>query len=135
MSQGGAFGGFSLYLKEGKPAYCYNLFGLEQFKVYGEMAIPEGEHQVRMEFAYDGGGIGKGGTISLFVDGDQVGEGRVTATVPMFSPPMRPPMWRATAPHRLATTTGRRTVISLDGLLGADRRRRGRRGCRSPDRA
>ncbi len=84
VSQGGAFGGFSLYLKEGKPAYCYNLFGLEQFKVYGEAPIPEGEHQVRMEFAYDGGGIGKGGTISFFVDGDQVGEGRVTATVPML---------------------------------------------------
>jgi hypothetical protein len=84
ISQGGAFGGFVLYAKDGKPAYCYNLFGLERFKVYGEDPIPAGEHQVRMEFTYDGGGLGKGGAVTLFVDGDQVGEGRVDGTVPML---------------------------------------------------
>ncbi len=84
LSQGGAFGGFALYAKDGKPAYCYNLFGLQLFKVYGEAAIPAGEHQVRMEFAYDGGGLGKGGAVTLFVDGEPVGEGRVQATVPML---------------------------------------------------
>ena len=47
VAQGGAFGGWTLYAHEGKPAYCYNLFGLQQFKVYGESAIPAGEHQVR----------------------------------------------------------------------------------------
>jgi arylsulfatase len=83
IAQGGAFGGWTLYVKDGKPAYCYNLFGLQQFKVYGGSAIPAGEHQVRMEFAYDGGGLGKGGAVSLFVDGEKVGEGRVDATVPM----------------------------------------------------
>jgi arylsulfatase A-like enzyme len=83
VAQGGAFGGFALYGKDGKPAYCYNLFGLQQFKIYGDDAIPAGEHQVRMEFTYDGGGLGKGGTVTLFVDGEQVGEGRVDATVPM----------------------------------------------------
>jgi hypothetical protein len=83
LSQGGAFGGFVLYAKEGKLAYCYNLFGLRQFKVYGE-AIPAGEHQVRMEFTYDGGGLGKGGAVTLFIDGQPVGEGRVQATVPML---------------------------------------------------
>jgi arylsulfatase A-like enzyme len=83
IAQGGAFGGFALYAKDGKPAYCYNLFGLEQFKVYGEGAIAAGEHQVRMEFAYDGDGIGKGGTVTLYLDGEQVGEGRVDGTVPM----------------------------------------------------
>ena len=50
VAQGGAFGGWVLYAKDGKPAYCYNLFGLERFKVYGDTAIPAGEHQVRMEF-------------------------------------------------------------------------------------
>ncbi len=56
VAQGGAFGGFALYLKDGRPAYCYNLFGLQRFKVYGdEPRSPAGEHQVRMEFAYDGG--------------------------------------------------------------------------------
>ena len=83
VAHGGAFGGWSLYAHEGKPAYCYNLFGLKQFKVYGGAAIPAGEHQVRVEFAYDGGGLGKGGTATLYLDGEQVGEGRVEATVPM----------------------------------------------------
>jgi hypothetical protein len=84
VAQGGAFGGWSLYTSDGRPAYCYNLFGLQRFKVYGEQPLPAGEHQVRMEFAYDGGGLGKGGTVSLYVDGAKVGEGRVEGTVPML---------------------------------------------------
>ena len=83
FAQGGAFGGWSLYLHEGRPAFCYNLFGLRRFKVYGRDPVPAGEHQVRMEFAYDGGGLAKGGTASLWVDGTKVGEGRVDATEPM----------------------------------------------------
>jgi arylsulfatase A-like enzyme len=84
ISQGGAFGGWTLYATDGgRPAYCYNLFGLQRFKVYGEQPIPAGEHQVRAEFAYDGGGLGKGGTVTLYVDGAKAGEGRVQATVPM----------------------------------------------------
>jgi arylsulfatase len=83
VAQGGAFGGWTIYAKDGKPAYCYNLFGLQRFKVEGDMAIPPGEHQVRMEFAYDGGGLGKGGTVTLYLDGNKTGEGRVDATVPM----------------------------------------------------
>jgi arylsulfatase A-like enzyme len=86
IAQGGAFGGWSLYAKDGRPAYCYNLFGLQRFKVEGNGngALPPGEHQVRMEFAYDGGGLAKGGTVTLYVDGDKVGEGRVDATEPMM---------------------------------------------------
>jgi arylsulfatase A-like enzyme len=84
IAQGGAFGGFSLYLADGRPAYCYNLFGMKTFKVYGTAAVPPGEHQVRAEFTYDGGGLGKGGDVALFVDGNKVGEGRVDATVPML---------------------------------------------------
>jgi arylsulfatase len=84
IAQGGAFGGFSLYLHDGKPAYCYNLFGLQRFKVYADAAVPAGQHQVRMEFAYDGGGLAKGGTATLYVDGAKVGEGRVDGTVPMI---------------------------------------------------
>jgi arylsulfatase A-like enzyme len=83
VAQGGAFGGWSLYLKDGKPAYCYNLFGLQRFKAYGDAAVPAGDHQVRMEFAYDGGGLGKGGTVTLYVDGQKAGEGRVEGTQPM----------------------------------------------------
>ena len=84
FAQGGAFGGWSLYLHEGRPAYCYNLFGLRRFKVYGPDAVPAGAHQLRLEFAYDGGGLAKGGTASLWVDGAKVGEGRVDATQPMM---------------------------------------------------
>jgi arylsulfatase len=84
VAQGGAFGGWSLYLKDGRPAYCYNLFGLQRFKVLGETAVSPGEHQVRVEFAYDGGGLGKGGAVTLHLDGAKVGEGRVDATVPML---------------------------------------------------
>jgi arylsulfatase len=85
IAQGGAFGGWSLYAKDGRPVYCYNLFGLRQFKVSsdGNGPLSPGEHQIRMEFAYDGGGLAKGGAVSLFVDGEQVGEGRVEATEPM----------------------------------------------------
>ena len=83
VSQGGAFGGWTVYAHEGRPAYCYNLFGLQRFKVYGADPVPSGDHQVRVEFAYDGGGLAKGGTATLFVDGTKVGEGRVDATVPM----------------------------------------------------
>jgi arylsulfatase len=84
VSQGGAYAGWSLYVKDGKPKYCYNLFGVERFHVEGDSEIPSGEHQVRMEFAYDGGGLGKGGTVSLYIDGTKTGEGRVEATVPMI---------------------------------------------------
>jgi arylsulfatase len=84
VAQGGAFGGWSLYASDGRPAYCYNLFGLQQFKVYGDQPIPAGEHQVRMEFAYDGGGLAKGGEVTLFVDGAKAGQGRVGATQPMI---------------------------------------------------
>jgi arylsulfatase len=84
IAQGGAFAGWSLYLKGGRPVYCYNLLGLQRFKVEGNSPIPAGQHQLRMEFAYDGGGLGKGGTVTLFVDGDPVGEGRVEGTIPMI---------------------------------------------------
>jgi arylsulfatase A-like enzyme len=83
IAQGGAFAGWSLYAKEGKPTYCYNLLGLQRFKVEGDSTLPPGRHQVRMEFAYDGGGLAKGGAATLYVDGNKVGEGRVAGTVPL----------------------------------------------------
>jgi arylsulfatase A-like enzyme len=84
VAQGGAYAGWSLYLHEGRPAYCYNFFGLQRFKVYGKRPVPGGQHQIRMEFDYDGGGLAKGGDLALYVDGDKVGEGRVEHTVPMM---------------------------------------------------
>jgi arylsulfatase len=84
VAQGGAFGGWSLYLLEGRPVYCYNLLGLARVKVAGEAPLGAGEHQVRMEFDYDGGGLAKGGDIRLYVDGTEVGAGRLEASVPLI---------------------------------------------------
>jgi arylsulfatase A-like enzyme len=80
VCQGGNIGGWSLYAKGGKLKYCYNLLGIQCFFAESISALPPGEHQVRMEFAYAGGGLGKGGTASLYVDGKKVGEGKVGAT-------------------------------------------------------
>jgi arylsulfatase A-like enzyme len=82
VAQGGNIGGWSLYCKDGRLKYCYNLLGINYY--YAEMTppLPPGTCQVRVEFKYDGGGLGKGGTVSLFVDGKKAGEGRVAATAP-----------------------------------------------------
>ena len=84
IAQGGAFGGWSLYVKDGRPCYCYNLFGVQRFKVEGDKPLPAGRHQVRVEFDYDGGALGKGGMVSLYVDGNKTGQGRVDRTEPMI---------------------------------------------------
>ena len=84
VAQGGAFGGWSLYLHDGRPTYCYSFFGVQRFKVAADGQVPEGKHQVRMEFAYDGGGLAKGGAVTLYVDGQSVAEGRVEHTQPLI---------------------------------------------------
>jgi hypothetical protein len=84
VAQGGAFGGWALYTKGGKPKYCHNFIGLQQFTVEGDQAVPPGAHQVRMELDYDGGGLAKGAGVTLYIDGDKVGEGRLPATVPLI---------------------------------------------------
>jgi arylsulfatase len=80
VAQGGAQGGWSLYAHDGRLRYHYNLLGVKRASVTSESAIPAGSHQARMEFAYDGGGLGKGATVTLFIDGRKVGEGRVDRT-------------------------------------------------------
>ena len=80
LAQGGLTGGHSLYVKDGKPKYCYNFFGLDRYYAEGSSEIPPGEHQVRMEFTYDGGGVGKGGRATLYIDGVDVGDGRIEQT-------------------------------------------------------
>jgi arylsulfatase len=83
IAQGGLTGGWCLYTKDGKPKYCYNFYGVTRYTVEGTAKIPPGTHQVRMEFTYDGGGLAKGGTATLFIDGKKAGEGRVDQTEPM----------------------------------------------------
>jgi arylsulfatase len=82
VAQGGTFGGWALYTKDGAPRYCYNLFGLHRYTVPGEAQLSPGTHLLRMEFAYDGGGLAKGGTVTLDLDGTKIGDGRVDATTP-----------------------------------------------------
>ncbi|XXF79980.1 arylsulfatase [Myxococcaceae bacterium GXIMD 01537] len=82
IAQGGNFGGWSLYTKDGKAKFAYNFCGMETFHTEATQALSPGQRQVRMEFTYDGGGVGKGGAVALFYDGKQVGSGRVERTVP-----------------------------------------------------
>ena len=83
VTQGGKVGGWSLYAHEGRLKYCYNFFDIEYYFVTADDTIPAGAHQVRMEFKYDGGGLGKGGDVTLYYDGKAVGTGRVEQTEPM----------------------------------------------------
>ncbi|HEX6265027.1 MAG TPA: arylsulfatase, partial [Actinomycetota bacterium] len=84
VAQGGSIGGWSLYVKDGKPRYCYNLLGVQRFYVDSDHELQPGTQQVRMEFAYAGGGLGKGGNVTLLVDGQPVGKGDVAATAAMI---------------------------------------------------
>ncbi|MDY6999146.1 MAG: arylsulfatase [Actinomycetota bacterium] len=83
VTQGGSAGGWTLYAHEGKLRYCYNFFGIDYFVTAATEDIPAGKHQVRMEFGYDGDGLGKGGDVTLYYDGREVGRGRVDRTQPM----------------------------------------------------
>ena len=84
IAQGGAIGGWSVYAKKGKMKFAYNLLGIQTFSTEASQPVASGKHQVRAEFAYDGGGLAKGGTVTLYYDGEQVGEGRVEMTQPMI---------------------------------------------------
>ena len=80
IAQGGRFGGWSLYVKGGVPAYDYNFLGLQRFSVASAKKLSPGKHTVVFDFAYDGGGPAKGGNGTLLVDGEKVGEGRIGVT-------------------------------------------------------
>jgi arylsulfatase A-like enzyme len=82
IAQGGLLGGWSFYVRDGKAKFAYNLLGIRSFETEASETLPSGKHQVRIEFAYDGGGLAKGGDVSLYYDGEEVGEGRVEATQP-----------------------------------------------------
>jgi arylsulfatase A-like enzyme len=80
IAQAGRFGGWSLYLKDGKPMYAYNFLGLTTYKVAATEALPAGKATIRYEFTYDGGGLGKGGKGTILVNGKKVAEGRIERT-------------------------------------------------------
>jgi hypothetical protein len=82
LAQGGRFGGWSFYFKDGKPTYTYNFLGLQRFNVAASQPVPAGKAQIRFQFAYDGGGLGKGGLGTFFVNDAKVAEGRIERTQP-----------------------------------------------------
>jgi arylsulfatase A-like enzyme len=84
IAQGGRFGGWSVFVSAGKAKFVYNVLGIQEFATEAQSQIPAGIHQVRMEFAYDGGGLAKGGDVTLYYDGTSVGTGRVGATQAMI---------------------------------------------------
>ena len=80
LAQAGRFGGWSLYIKDGKPTYTYNWLGLQQYTIAATEALAPGKATVRFDFEYDGGGIGKGGNGTLLVNGRNVASGRIEQT-------------------------------------------------------
>jgi arylsulfatase len=82
LAQAGRFGGWSFYFKDGKPVYCYNFLGLQEYKVAAPQALAAGKATIRMNFDYDGGGIGKGGVATLLVNNEKVASGRIERTQP-----------------------------------------------------
>ena len=80
LAQGGRFGGWSLYVKDGKPTYHYNFLGQRRFSVTADKPLAPGKATVVFDFAYDGGGPGKGGTGTLTVNGQKMGQGRIDVT-------------------------------------------------------
>ena len=80
IAQGANFGGWAIYARKGRLKYIYNFLGLDMYEVEAADPLPPGDHQVRLEFAYHGGGLGKGGTATLYCDGSKMAEGRVEHT-------------------------------------------------------
>jgi arylsulfatase A-like enzyme len=82
--QGGRFGGWALYVKDGVPGYGYNFLGLQQFSVTSSKPLPAGKSTITLDFEYDGGGMAKGGQATLSINGEKVGEGRIPMTQGMI---------------------------------------------------
>jgi arylsulfatase len=128
VAMGGITGGWTLYSKSGKPKWCYNFFGLEQTYVEGAKPLSPGEHQVRVEFAYDGGGIGKGGKYSLFVDGRKAGEAPIKRTEPFafgeesldLGHEAGSPVTADYGDHGANRFSGQVTWVEFDGGIAAD---------------
>jgi arylsulfatase len=79
VCQGGDFGGWTFYMLDGKPYYSYNWVGLEVYTVASSQKVPPGRHTLTFDFAYEGG-RGGAGTGSILLDGNKIGEGKITHT-------------------------------------------------------
>jgi arylsulfatase len=125
VAQGGSGGGWSIYAHDGKLKYCYNLVRRKHFFVESADELPAGTHQVRMEFAYDGGGLAKGGDVTPYLDGTEQASGRVEQTIPyVFSLDEGVDIGREFG-----------TTVSPDYPIGGACNESGSRRGRSPERA
>jgi len=79
ICQGGDFGGWTFYMKDGVPTYFYNWVGLEKYAVAATQKVGAGKHTIQVDFAYDGG-RGGGGTATIMMDGTKIGEGKIAKT-------------------------------------------------------
>jgi arylsulfatase len=83
ITHGGSEGGYGLYLKAGKPAFVYNFLSIERPTFASDTALPKGKATIAVDFAYDGGGMGKGGKVTITANGKKVAEGRLERTIPI----------------------------------------------------
>jgi arylsulfatase len=84
VTHGGRTGGFGFYILDGKLVFHYNLASMRQFEIVSASTIDIGADELEAEFSYDGGGTGKGATVTLKQDGNIIGKGRVDQTLPRF---------------------------------------------------
>jgi len=82
IAQAGAFGGWVLYMKDGKVHHEYNFFGLERTNIAGTTALAPGKHTIMYEFVPDEAKPGTGGKSLLSVDGKKLAEGKIPKTQP-----------------------------------------------------
>ena len=84
ITQGGWFAGWGLMLLEGKPTFKYSLSHYPEHKhtIKGKNVLPAGDHTLVADFDYEGGGVGKGATVTLLLNGEEVAKGNIPATVP-----------------------------------------------------
>jgi len=83
ICQGGRFGGWSLYLKDGKPIFTYNWIGVDRYTIASPQSLETGKNTVAVDFSYDGGKLGAGGILQLAIAGKTVAQGRIERTTPM----------------------------------------------------
>jgi hypothetical protein len=83
VTHGGLEGGYGLYLRDGKPTFVYNFLSVDRPTFTGKDPLPKGKTQLVVDFAYDGGGMGKGGKITMSANGKKIAEGRLERTIPI----------------------------------------------------
>jgi arylsulfatase len=83
ITHGGLEGGYGLYLRDGVPTFAYNFLGTDRISIAAQEALPKGKVKLAVDFKYDGGGVGKGGAITVTADDRIVAEGRLEKTIPV----------------------------------------------------